>query len=209
MVIAFLHPPAPAIGAEDDSWPSSVLKFSAGVAASALIHEGAHALTAWATGTAMTWEVGSYNQPVGFTERAGSNSKGVALYSSGLFSQAIGGEVLLRWDRIDKNDNFIRGMMTWDVVNPLLYSLDYWFFRRTNKKDGNSYQGDLQGIEHYSNKTTANVIAASFSAIAVFQAYRFLQTQEWAPEWLKGETSRLGFRPLHPEGFMMTYHFRF
>jgi len=196
-------------GAEDESWPVSILKFTGGLASSALIHEGSHALVAWATGTELTWEAGTYNQPIGFTDHAGSNAKGVAVYSSGLISQAIGGEVILRADRIDKNDNFVRGMMSWDVVNPILYSLDYWFFHRSNKKNGNSYQGDLQGIEHYSNQTTANVFAASISALALFQGYRFLKTQDWAPEWLKGDTHRLGFVPLLPGGLVMTYHFRF
>jgi len=206
-LMAFI--PTPATGSEDESWPVSILKFTGGLASSAFIHEGAHALTAWATGTDMTWEVGTYNQPIGFTDHASSKSKGVAIYSVGFIAQAIGGEVILQYDRIDKNDNFVRGMMTWDVVNPLLYSLDYWFFHRTNKKEGNSYQGDLQGIEHYSNQTTANVLAVSFSAIALFQGYRFLKTQEWAPDWLKGETTRLGFRPLHPGGLLMTCQFRF
>jgi hypothetical protein len=201
--------PTQASGAEDESWPFSLLKFTGGLASAALIHEGAHALTAWATNTELIWEAGTYNQPIGFTDHAGSKSKGVAIYSSGLLSQAIGGEVILRWDRIDKNDNFVRGMMTWDVVNPVLYSLDYWFFHRTNKKDGNSYQGDLQGIEHYSNQRTANVFAASLSAIALYQGYRFLKTQDWAPNCLKGEAHWLGFRPLYPGGLIMTYHFTF
>jgi hypothetical protein len=31
-------------------------------------------------------------------------------------------------------------MMAWNVVNPILYSLDYWVLYRTNKKNGNFYR---------------------------------------------------------------------
>ncbi len=195
--------------ADDESAFASVLKFTAGVASSALIHEGSHALVAGITGTSMTWEAGTYNQPIGFTDHATSNSKGVAIYSAGLLSQALGGEIILGVDRIDKNDSFIRGMMAWNIVNPILYSLDYWVFRNSNKTSGTAYQGDLQGIEHYSSKSTANAFAVSITVLAAYQGYRFLKTQTWAPDWLKGETHRLGLSPLPAGGLMMTYHFRF
>ncbi len=200
----------PAIAnAEDESAIASVLKFTAGVASSALIHEGSHAVVAGVTGTSMTWEAGTYNQPIGFTDHATSNSKGVAIYSAGLLSQTLGAEIILQVDRIDKNDSFIRGMMVWNIVNPILYTLDYWVFRNSNKTSGNSYQGDLQGIEHYSSKSTANAFAVSITALAAFQGYRFLRTQSWAPDWLKGETHKLGLRPLSAGGLMMTYQFQF
>jgi len=195
--------------AEVESLPVSILKFAGGLASSALIHEGAHALVAGLTGTRLTWEVGTYNQPIGFTDHAESEAKGLAVYSAGFIAQAGGAEIILQADGINKNDNYVRGIMTWNIVNPVLYSLDYWFFHWTNKKNGNSYQGDLQGIEHYSNQTTANVLAVSFSAIALFQGYRFLKTQTWAPEWLKDESHRFGFMPLRSGGLVMTYHFRF
>ena len=201
--------PIPATAAEEEGWPLSILKFTGGLAAGALMHEGSHALVAAATGTRMTWEVGTYNQPIGFTDHANSDTKGLAIYSSGFIAQAAGAEIILQVDGIDKNDNYVRGMMAWNVVNPILYSLDYWLFKRTNKKNGNSYQGDLQGIEHYSNQTTANLFAASFSAIALFQGYRFVKAQTWAPDWLRGESHRLGFTPLRSGGLLMTYHFKF
>ncbi len=204
-----LLPPLPATAAEDEGWPLSILKFAGGLASGALIHEGSHALVAAATGTRMTWEFGTYNQPIGFTDHAKSDAKGLAIYSAAFVAQAAGAEIVLQVDGIDKNDNYVRGLMAWNVLNPVLYSLDYWFFHRTNKKNGNYYQGDLQGIEHYSNQTTANLMAASFSAIALFQGYRFLKTQTWAPDWLRGESHRLGFTPLRSGGLLMTYHFKF
>jgi hypothetical protein len=201
--------PLPATAAEDEGWPLSILKFAGGLVSGALIHEGSHALVAAATGTHLDWEVGTYNQPIGFTDHAKSDTKGLAVYAAPFFTQAAGAEIILQVDGIDKNDNYVRGLMAWNVANPILYSLDYWLFHHTNKKNGNYYQGDLQGIEHYSNQTTANLFAASFSAIALFQGYRFLKTQTWAPDWLKGESHRLGFTPLRSGGLLMTYHFKF
>ena len=90
---------------EDDSITSgSLIKFSAGVISGFLIHEGAHLLVAEVTGTEMDWEIGDYNQPIGFTEHADSDAKGVAINSAGLLTEAIGTEVVLHVDRIDKND---------------------------------------------------------------------------------------------------------
>ena len=91
----------------------------------------------------MEWEVGNYNQPIAFTENASSDTKGLAVNSAGLIAQAIGSEIILRSDRIDKKNSFVRGMMAWNILNPILYALDYWFIGISNKKNGNFYQGDL------------------------------------------------------------------
>lgn len=207
--LVLLLSPIPASGTEDEGWPLSIFKFVGGLASGALIHEGSHGLVAGLTGTNMTWEAGTYNQPIGFTDHAQSDAKGLAIYSAGFIAQAAGAEIILQVDGINKNDDYVRGMMAWNVVNPILYCLDYWFIHRTNKKRANSYQGDLQGIEHYSSQTTANMFAASFSAVALFQGYRFLKTQTWAPDWLKGESHLLGLIPLRSGGLLMTYEFRF
>jgi hypothetical protein len=197
------------VQAESHGWPLSVLKFAGGLASGALIHEGSHAFVAGLTGTHLTWEVGTYNQPIGFTDHADSAAKGLAVYSAGFIAQAAGAEIILHADGVNKNDNYVRGIMAWNIVNPLLYSLDYWFLRRTNKKNDSAYQGDLQGIENYSSQTTANVLAVSFSAIALFQGYRFLKTQTWAPEWLKNESRSFAFTPIRSGGLLMSYHFKF
>ncbi len=209
VLLAFFGKP-PFAGSEEKAvTPVSVLKFAAGMATSMLIHEGAHGLVAGVTDTHMTWKLGTYNQPFGFTEHADSDAKGVAVYSAGLVSQAITAEILLQTDRVDKNDAYVRGMMTWSILNPVLYSLDYWIFHVSNKKDGNSYQGDLTGIEHYSNKATAEGFAASMTAIALYQGYRFLRTQSWAPDWLKKEKNRVLLAPAPSGGFVACYHFSF
>jgi hypothetical protein len=187
----------------------SILKYSAGFASAFLIHEGAHFLAAEATGTDMNWELGNYNQPLAFTEEADSDTDGLIVNSAGLVTQAIGAEIILQVDRIDKNDDFVRGMMYWNILNPIFYALDYWFINITNDETADGYQGDIQGIEHYSDEKTANVFAASMVAFAGIQGYRFLKTQDWAPNWLKDEAQNLNFAPTPTGGFSFSYTINF
>jgi len=207
LVFAFIPPLASA--EENDLTYISILKFSAGIVTASLIHEGSHALIAGLTNTHMSWKGGTYNQPIGFTTNPSSDAKGVAIYSSGLLSQVIGSEIILQADRIDKNDAFVRGMMAWNIINPILYSLDYWVFRFTNKETQGKYQGDIEGIEHYSNEPTAQGFALAMAAIATYQGYRFLKTQSWAPGWLKGNVHNLNMSPLPSGGLMLTYKWAF
>jgi hypothetical protein len=195
--------------AEEAITARSAAKFALGIVASAAVHETAHALVAAATDTSMTWKVGNYNQPLAFQESANSGAKGVAVYSAGLIAQLICSEIILDVDSIDKNDAFVRGMMTWNVLNPILYALDYWVFRVSNQQNGSSYQGDLVGIEHYSSEATAQAFAVGITAIAAFQGYRFLKTQDWAPDWLKAASDNVNVLPLRSGGALLTYGFRF
>jgi hypothetical protein len=201
------HPPV--FAAEDSITARSAAKFAVGILASSAVHETAHALVAAATGTSMTWKVGNYNQPLAFEESANSGAKGVAIYSAGLIAQLICSEIILDVDSIDKNDAFVRGMMTWNILNPILYSLDYWVFRVSNQQNGSSYQGDLEGIEHYSDERSAQAFAIGITAIAAFQGYRFLKTQDWAPDWLKAAPDNVTVMPLRSGGALLTYEFRF
>ena len=187
----------------------SILKYSAGFASAFMIHEGGHLLAAEATGTDISWETGNYNQPLTYTEEASNDTDGFIVSASGLVTQAIGSEIILQMDSIDKNDAFVRGMMHWNIINPILYSLDYWFFRKTNSKNGDSYQGDIQGIEYYSNETTANIFAASLVAIAGIQGFRFLKTQDWAADWFEDEDHRLSFAPTASGGLALSYTISF
>ncbi len=188
---------------------SSFLKFSGGVVSGFLIHEGAHALAAGITGTDMTWELGNYNQPIAYTEHSDSDTGGFIVNSAGLIAQLIGSEVILQVDKIDKNDAYFRGMMAWNIVNPILYALDYWLIGISNKKNHDSYQGDLQGLEHYSDKTVANVFTLAILGITAFQGYRFLKTQTWAPEWIKGNEFAINFTPTLSGGFQSDIKFSF
>lgn len=181
----------------------SVFKFAGGVISAFMIHEGAHFAAGQITGTSLDWKVGSFNQPIEFSENAKDDSDGLAVYSAGLVAQVVSSEVILEVDRIDKNDAFVRGMMAWNIINPIMYALDYWFIHNTNNKNGDSYQGDLQGIEHYSSERTANIFAGGMVALATFQGYRFLKTQSWAPEWIKDKTQNLQFSHTPDGGFFL------
>ena len=173
----------------------SVLKFATGMISAYALHETGHALAASLTDTDLEWGIGTYNQPLGFTERAQHNGDGMIVHSAGLFTQVLSSEIILQSDSIDKNDSFVRGMMFWNIINPIIYSLDYWVIKRTNKEEGRHYQGDLKGLEHYSNDTTANGYATILTGLAIYQGYRFLRLQKWAPDWITSDSARLNFQP--------------
>ena len=178
----------------------SVLKFVTGMISAYALHETGHALAASLTDTDLEWGIGTYNQPLGFTESAQHNGDGMLVHSAGLLTQVLSSEVILRSDSIDKNDSFVRGMMVWNIINPIIYSLDYWFIKRTNKEEGLHYQGDLKGLEHYSNETTANGYATIMTGLAIYQGYRFLRMQKWAPDWIASDSARLNFQPAGGNG---------
>jgi hypothetical protein len=173
--------------------PKSFAKFTTGLIAAYALHETGHGIAAAATGTKMEWGIGTYNQPIGFTEQADTDTDGLLVHSAGLVTQVIGSEIVLRSD-LNKNDAFVRGMMTWNVINPVLYAVDYWIIRRTNQEVGSYYQGDLEGFEHYSDRSSANLFAVTMMALAAYQGYRFIQTQNWAPEWIRKEAVQVDFQ---------------
>jgi hypothetical protein len=208
-LLIFILGPTYANGEEEEITYVSVLKYYAGITSGFLIHEAGHAIVARITNTDMDWRWGDINQPFEFTDHASSDAKGAAINSAGFIFQATGGEIILRVDAINKNDAFVRGMMTWNVLNPVLYAVDYWFIHETNQKDGDLYKGDLQGIERYTNEAVANGFALGIVAVAVSQGYRFLRVQSWAPDWLKGRAQNVSFEPLHSGGFFMAYKFDF
>ena len=193
--------------ARDDSFEyGSIAKFGGGIISGFLIHEGAHVAVARLTGTSMEWRRGDINQPITFEEHSASDNKGLAINAAGLLVQTGSGEFILRYDKIDKNDSYVRGIMFWNVVNPLLYTIDYWFIHNTNKSENGTYAGDISGVEHYANKRTADVFAATMAAVAVFQGYRYVKTQSWAPDWLKGKPSEnISLMPLPSGGALLSY----
>jgi hypothetical protein len=193
----------------DEPGVLSVLKFATGMISAYALHETGHALAASVTDTDLEWGIGTYNQPLGFTERAQHNGDGMLVHASGLLTQVASSEIILQSDSIDKNDSFVRGMMFWNIVNPIVYSLDYWFFKRTNQEHGNHYQGDLKGLEHYSNEATANGYAAVMTGLAIYQGYRFMKLQKWAPDWIANDTARLNFQPAAGNGAVLTVQIDF
>jgi hypothetical protein len=162
------------------------------------VHEGAHWAAAGITGTDLHWESGTYNQPLGFTEDADSDTNGAVLHGAGLAGQALCGELILAMDSIDMTHPFVRGMMVWNVANPIIYAFDYWFLHSSNRVDAEGYQGDLAGIEHYAGQDVANTFAAASAALALWQGYRFWKAQD-RPSPPTDAGLQLGIAPT-PEG---------
>jgi hypothetical protein len=182
------------------------LKFAAGIAAGYGIHEGGHFLAAAATGTDLDWKLGKYNQPVAYEIHTDSEFKGEFVNSAGLRAQVISSEIILQVDDIDRNTPLIRGIMAWNVINPVLYALDYWFLHKSNYSDDAGFHGDIQGVEYYKGNARANLFAASMASLALYQGYRFLKTQDWAPEWMRDpneESQRLSLLPLPNKTFAL------
>ncbi len=194
---------------EKESTTLSVLKFSAGVISAYALHETGHALAAGITGTEIEWGLGTYNQPLGFTEQADNDAAGALVHASGLLTQTITSEIILQSDSVDKNDAFVRGIMAWNIINPILYALDYWWIRSTNKQEGSYYQGDLQGFEHYTDEQTANLFAATIAVLTAYQGYRFVKTQTWAPDWMKNKAVQLHWRPRSDMGVELRFQIDF
>jgi hypothetical protein len=202
---------APVSAQTNDGEPHSLalLKFATGMISAYALHETGHALAAGLTGTELEWGIGTYNQPLGFTEYAKSDNAGMIVHGAGLTTQVIGSEIILQSEAIDKNDSFVRGMMFWNIINPVIYALDYWVFKRTNYEDGDYYQGDLKGFEHYSDEKTANGFAALMAGVAIFQGYRFVKVQDWAPDWIGSNTMQLNFQPSGRDGAALTIQIAF
>ncbi|MFQ5559978.1 MAG: hypothetical protein ACE5FU_05250 [Nitrospinota bacterium] len=191
---------------------TSTFSFASGVVFAYGVHELGHLGAAWATDSYIKFEAGTYNQPIGFTEDVDSDSDGMILNASGLVTQAVGSEVILQTDRINKNSNFVRGIMAWNILNPISYAIDFWFIRRSNKKFKNSYQGDIQGIEFYAGKRSANSFSVGIIAISLVQGFRFLQTQEWMKDLVgdSGEAfNNFHLRPLNQGGVLLSYQLKF
>ncbi len=207
--VIFMLPTTTANAGDDGSSILSILKFSAGVAASMALHEGAHVLAAGFTDTRMDWRLGTYNQILGYTEYSKNNSDALAVNSAGLIVQAISSEVILRSSKIDKNSDFTRGLLAYNILNTFSYVFDYYIVRSTNQRNGLSYQGDLEGIKGYSNAVTVNLFALAITAVSIFQGYRFLTNQTFAPDWLTGKKQGLAYNLQPSGGLLITYTQRF
>ncbi len=154
-----------------------ILKFTAGAITAYALHEGSHALVAEATDTELTWRYNDLNIPSEFHMTPEKDSDGVIVHMSGLITEAISSEIILRKDSIDKNNNFVRGLMSWNIGNGAIYSTTYLLKGHDEKEL--EYKGDIQSIEFYSNKNTATCFALSTLAIVAVNSYRFLKTQSW------------------------------
>jgi hypothetical protein len=175
-----------------------VSKFIGGVASSYMIHEAGHYFAAEVTDTDIDVRWFEGNQIVLLYMEPESDSDGLYISSAGLVSQAMCSEVILD-SKVNKDNSFVQGMMFWNVLNPIMYAADYWWIHRTNKIEDNQFQGDLSGIECYSDKKTANIFAGTMVLLALWHGYRFYHEDTW-----------YNFTPIPVKdgvGFQFTYKF--
>lgn len=205
--IVFLSRPVFAENAKASSveW----LTFSTGVVAAYAIHEFGHITAAHITDTKLRWKAGTANQPIGFSENAKNKNDGLMIVSAGLLLQLVNSEIILRTNKINKKNTFIQGVMAWNIINPISYALDYWCIHRSNFEKGDYYQGDIQGIEYYSDQPTANGFAIAIVAMALSQGYRFLKAQRQTSEPVQSPSHAFHFLPLSKRKFVLSYQIRF
>jgi hypothetical protein len=183
---------------------AGVIKLWGGSLSSYILHESGHVIAARATDNNTKWNSGTI-------EFESNNKSDVGfILSAGLLSQLISSEVILQTDKINNNDDFVRGMMLINIIIPLRYSIDYWFIHSLNReRSDDGYSGDIQGIEHHFDRKTADYFAGSVLAITCYQAYRFYKTQSWVTKKTKNVTSDIFINPAKAGGFIITYRKRF
>lgn len=149
-----------------------VFKFIGGMTTAYMIHEGGHYLAAEITDTDIEERWFENGQIVLLYMNTKSDSDGLYINSAGLIAQAMCSEIILD-TKLDKENPFVQGMMFWNILNPIMYAADYWWIHRSHYIDENGFQGDLHGIEYYSDKKTANIFAGTMVLLALWHGYRF------------------------------------
>lgn len=152
-------------------------KFIGGVVSSYMIHEAGHYFAGEVTDTDIDARWFEGNQIVLLYMEPESDGDGLYICSGGLVAQAMCSEVILD-TKANKKSPFVQGMMFWNVLNPIMYAADYWWIKRTNKIEDNQFQGDLSGIEYYSDKKTANIFAGTMVLLALWHGYRFYKEED-------------------------------
>ncbi|MFZ3064519.1 MAG: hypothetical protein WA277_04445 [Nitrospirota bacterium] len=95
------------------------LKFALGVGSGYVIHETAHQAVADVNGMPFKWKAGSGGTWVSSTNT--TDSERYELASAGLGSQVLSTEIILNTKDIPKDNEYVIGMLTFNVVNALIY----------------------------------------------------------------------------------------
>ncbi len=95
------------------------LKFALGVSSGYVIHEAAHQAVADVNGMPFKWKAGSGGTWVSSTNT--TDSERYELASAGLGSQVLSTEIILNTKDIPKDNEYVIGMLTFNVVNALIY----------------------------------------------------------------------------------------
>ncbi|MBI3354178.1 MAG: hypothetical protein HY034_04750 [Nitrospirae bacterium] len=101
------------------AYPFDYLKFALGVGSGYVIHEASHQAVAEVNGTPFKWKKGFGSTWV--TSNNTSESERYELASAGLGSQVLSSEIILNSKSIPKDSEYVIGILTFNVVNALLY----------------------------------------------------------------------------------------
>jgi hypothetical protein len=175
-----------------------LIKFMGGWVTAYALHEGSHAVAGAVTGTDLDWKFADGDLRYSFSTTDAIDGK--LICSSGLMGQLIASEFVLQNEKIDRSKPFVQGFMFWNIANPVLYSLDYFFLHRNNREYENGFSGDIQGMEYYGGKQEARIFAGSMITLSLINAYR----------WYKPESklNSLYFTPV-PGGAEFGYRIEF
>lgn len=149
------------------------LEFTSGIATSYAIHEAGHQIAANGVGMDLDWKFNENNQIVAFEYNQVKNSDyNISIVNSaGLITQQLSSEFIISQEIKTK---FHDGIMFWNTINPILYSIDHFFLHKTNHyKDGNPY-GDIACIEKHSGKKTADAFALIMITLSSFNLQRYI-----------------------------------
>ena len=114
LALSFLVP-----GFTSTAFAFDYLKFALGLGSGYVIHEASHQIVAEVNGTSFKWQNGFGSTWV--TSNKTSNSERYELGSAGLVSQVLSTEVILNTKKIPKDNDYVIGMLTFNIVNALLY----------------------------------------------------------------------------------------
>lgn len=137
--------------------------FGAGILAGAVGHYGAHWIMMKGLNVDNEWD-----SPKSYRYYTDSPQKSALIAEAGFLSQIIGTEIVLGWDKIPKDNYFVLGYLTWNIANPIIYTLAREF-KISNFGDG---YGDLENLDNAGIK--AEYVEVVIVGQAVFALGRLL-----------------------------------
>lgn len=154
--------------------------FAAGLGAGFINHELlGHQFVASLHGGRMEWRLqdGSWR----YYDSNKSHLRDVAL--GGTAAEMISSEIILRSERVPKDNAFILGWLVWNIANPLLY------VARHELDIGSRENNDLAAVEKTAGRTTLRIVEGVKISHAIFTAYRMWKS----PDDKKKEPPRLNY----------------
>lgn len=181
------------------------LEAMAGVFSGYILHEGGHFFMGKLTNTDMDWHLNNWRNPITYTEYADNPRDAALVHASGIVTSLTASEIILRSESIDKRRPYVMGMMFYNVVNPILYAIDYKLLNRWNYRDSDGCHGDLECIENYTGHTKGNVFAYGTAFIAAIQGWRYIDAlTNNRDRWYLRDDMRLNLLPVRNGGGMLS-----